>query len=621
MPLVSDKKLKLVSIAELFGLREATCINCGTSETMNRHFSIPAYQRGYRWTEIQVESLLTDLLDFHEQTVDDANAWYSLQPLVVAKQIESDPWNVVDGQQRLTTLYIILRTYGFHEEQMNGFKITYDTRECSRSFLQNLGLNNNTEEDVDLHFMNKAYETIKKWQLSHNANLTSGFLATISTKCKLIWYEVDPTDAEKAFERLNTGKIPLTSSELIRALYMVADNGISEQEKMEIAKEWEFIENDLRDDRFWYMLNSKESPSATRIDFLFDLVANIEFRPEDQYQTFRKFEELSRQKGALLKKWNECRDLFWQFQGWYNDLECYHYVGVLRLGSLSVTDLIALKRSDKPLPETLAAKLIEKLKLQDGFSENEKVQFHYDTSAKELRLLFVLFNIETLNIRHREQKKHVNNQADDASRYLGYERFPFDLYHLQNWDIEHVSSQTDNQLTTRADQKEWLNAAISDIKDDSSSTDAPSNLWHRVETFLERPDSQPEHPANTFSDLSTEIKKLAGEAEGAVAGSHALGNLTLLDCGTNRSYQNALFPTKRRKIIEGDRNGVFIPICTKQLFLKYYTKSSTKISRWDEAIDGANYFQAIADVMNALYQRAGLTDLPDLLKRNLEEKA
>ncbi|MNY51466.1 hypothetical protein D3C86_1870550 [compost metagenome] len=43
-----------------------------------------------------------------------------------------------------------------------------------------------------------------------------------------------------------------------------------------------------------------------------------------------------------------------------------------------------------------------------------------------------------------------------------------------------------------------------------------------------------------------------------------------MDAGTNRGYGNALFSTKRREIIEKDKEGTFVPICTKNVFFKYF---------------------------------------------------
>ena len=98
------------------------------SELLEMKFFIPSYQRGYRWTNLQIENLLNDILEFRPG-VD--GGFYCLQPLVVKEQkidlppekkqansIEDEEnllkgkWTVIDGQQRLTTIYLILKALG-----------------------------------------------------------------------------------------------------------------------------------------------------------------------------------------------------------------------------------------------------------------------------------------------------------------------------------------------------------------------------------------------------------------------------------------------------------------------------------------------------------------------------
>lgn len=71
-------------------------------------FYIPSYQRGYRWTERQVTDLLDDICEFikKDKTKDE---FYCLQPVVVKPN--NDTWEVIDGQQRLTTIYLLLKYF------------------------------------------------------------------------------------------------------------------------------------------------------------------------------------------------------------------------------------------------------------------------------------------------------------------------------------------------------------------------------------------------------------------------------------------------------------------------------------------------------------------------------
>ena len=69
---------------------------------------IPAYQRGYRWDRLQVTQLLDDIWDFIQASEEKRRtSFYCLQPLVVRK-LEDGGYEVVDGQQRLTTIFILL---------------------------------------------------------------------------------------------------------------------------------------------------------------------------------------------------------------------------------------------------------------------------------------------------------------------------------------------------------------------------------------------------------------------------------------------------------------------------------------------------------------------------------
>lgn len=95
---MAENKIELKSVNDLLGM----------------NFYIPSYQRGYRWTTLHVEALLEDLDNFlkHSEEPGAKNEAYCLQPIVVVGQQDSNEkkiWEIVDGQQRLTTLYILLK--------------------------------------------------------------------------------------------------------------------------------------------------------------------------------------------------------------------------------------------------------------------------------------------------------------------------------------------------------------------------------------------------------------------------------------------------------------------------------------------------------------------------------
>lgn len=121
-------------------------------DLLGMSFFIPNYQRGYRWEQTQVKDLLEDILAFSKTRKE--GEIYCIQPLVVSQKDEDDilekckeaksledirrylrgTWNVVDGQQRLTTIYLAL----CYLEIPNKYEIVYCTRKESSKFLSSL---------------------------------------------------------------------------------------------------------------------------------------------------------------------------------------------------------------------------------------------------------------------------------------------------------------------------------------------------------------------------------------------------------------------------------------------------------------------------------------------------
>lgn len=85
--------------------------------------------------------------------------------------------------------------------------------------------------------------------------------------------------------------------------------------------------------------------------------------------------------------------------------------------------------------------------------------------------------------------------------------------------------------------------------------------------------------------------------DGKVDDTNDISNLVLLDEHTNRSYKNAVFPLKRSKIIERERKGTFVPIATKNVFMKFYTGNVSQMSFWGDN-DRNSYRKDIIDKLN-----------------------
>ena len=185
-------------------------------------FFIPSYQRGYRWGKDEVERLLDDVYSIGEASGRTKN--YCLQPIVVRRKAE-DEFELIDGQQRLTTLFLIYKYMhaaagAFIKDAK--FTLSYDTMEKSAEFLENI-IPELKDDNIDFWFMSGAYETIDKWFQNKNdiATAMMHINAYFAENVKVIWYEVgEGEDAIELFARLNIGKIPLTSAELVKAMFL-----------------------------------------------------------------------------------------------------------------------------------------------------------------------------------------------------------------------------------------------------------------------------------------------------------------------------------------------------------------------------------------------------------------
>ena len=253
-------------------------------DLLGKNFFIPNYQRGYKWKQKQVEDLLNDLDEFKinlESKEGICDDFYCMQPLAVRfdfqettdESIKIDNtfteeaalakvkiffnknvrWRVIDGQQRLTTMYLLLCYL-----DKSPYTIIYETRDESGDFLSKFkepvdnNIENDSEKNVDFYHMYNVYKKIGEWFKDKDENYKTDFLNLLKEKVQFIWYETSEDEIE-VFTRLNIGKIGLTNSELIKALILSQANFGSDGcvRQNEIANEWNDIEQSLQNDEFW----------------------------------------------------------------------------------------------------------------------------------------------------------------------------------------------------------------------------------------------------------------------------------------------------------------------------------------------------------------------------------
>ena len=174
-------------------------------------------------------------------------------------------------------------------KESDKFTIEYETREGSKDFLENIqNLYAEEKENIDFKYMRNAYECIKEW-FKNNGN-EEKFKDKLKSKVKIIWHEIEEEDEREVFSRINSGKIPLTNAELIKALFLNSANFKKEEvnhRQIEISKELDEIEYALQRPEFWgFLADDKDYPA--RIKLLFDTYYG-KTDDKDTYATYRFF--------------------------------------------------------------------------------------------------------------------------------------------------------------------------------------------------------------------------------------------------------------------------------------------------------------------------------------------
>lgn len=600
------------------------------NDLLDMSFFIPAYQRGYRWPKRQIIELLDDIKEFQQQAENsNKNAFYCLQPIVVKKN--NGDWELVDGQQRLTTIYIIL-TYLKDILTLLGksrYQLSYETREESAEFLQDID-ETRGEKNIDFFHIVQAKKAVEEWFKAQDGTYQIKFIQTLlndddtGKNVKVIWYQIDESEnVTEVFTRLNMGKIPLVNAELVKALFLKSSNfvhdvddtkskkPIQDLQQLKISQEWDAIEKRLQDDAFWYFISNK-SITTNRIEFVLGLASrnlNDEgILDTDKLKIFLTFNRLLSNNNDkdkpvdVAREWLKIKQCFMTLEEWYNDRDLFHLIGYLVSQKVSIAQIFdlhqeALTKYDfrqsllkLAFSKTFNGREIDTLS-QEWLDERLNA-FTYESGAHKLRPILLLFNVASL----------LANPATNA-------RFQFDRYKLDSWDIEHIRSVASDMPNSKDKQKAWLENVVAYISSDKSIEAEESDVDENSEELSIKLEATELLQTTNFNNDQFEALydrvRAHYDPDGNEDVDNSIGNLTLLDSRTNRSYQNAVFPIKRARIIALDKKATFVPLCTKNAFLKYYSKQVDKMLYW-EAKDSEDHQRAMVEILLGFFRGVGV---------------
>ncbi len=604
-------------------------------------FVIPSFQRGYRWEEKQVTDLLEDIKQFANDDNVKSDSYF-LQPVVVkaCKYNGADAYEVLDGQQRLTTLLLLLKRLmkhlGEYERatyQDSLYDIVYSNRPQLDFDIPNAA------DNIDSYYLSEAKKIIDDWfmnQIKNRQNLNN-FIGSLLYKqkrqVKIIWYAIEENSEDlvsiNIFNRLNKGKISLTSSELIKALFIMDYDLRANGDKLpaeQLSMEWNEMERKFQDDNFWYFISDDNRGTQTRIDVLFDFVTcrDEEKDPDYSYREFQKLYDFCRNQERnktdeqfvsdwandiqnMQDAWKQVRKTFDRLVAWYEDNLYYHYVGYLvAIGftPLQIYNHLETEKRNRKLanPEyewtvddtmfSLRKKMMERFKQKNKYIKKDAID-EFEYKSEYVPRVLLLFNVECCR-----QGQNI--------------RFAFDKYKKENWDVEHVDSQNDATLQEYDDRMRWLKNVkfILNIEHTDRAKELATECQSLIDEFTERTKVNVDKYRALYLNInkfySTESGENDSEADLTTKKKDYLSNLTLLDSTTNREYKDAPFAYKRYCIVKNDRKGNrFIPLCTRNLFLKYYTDSNNESSyhdsmRWNKS-DREGYMNAMHEAVDPIF--------------------
>ena len=625
------------------------------------NFYIANYQRGYRWGKDEVEALLDDIYEVYKK--DDNEQKYCLQPLVVkgrrncessallgndgVKEMknEEDCYELLDGQQRLTTLWLILSKLSQGIQSYQSYQIYYELY-----------------RKIDKDFIEKASEIIENWIKKDKPEGgkfdKSKYRNVILKKLTFLWYEVTngisqveesvdqnigSNDSEKLFRKINKGKIELTNAELFKAMLLNEENARTEEDRRELEQisfEWDRVEQSLRNDEFWFFISNDTSEERTRIDYILEVYARglkdedsrvNKINDEDKKNKLKKiwrkkyktyFEQLDINKDrysflAVKKYWEYCQETsngatlkdIWKdivsvhdkLYSWYQDNELYHNIGFL----------VACEGKTR----AAASEIIVDLFVRKGKVDIKQIRQDVRGKIRE-QFCQIAKNIKDVKGENDSTEKDVLENLTGSIKYKDISKADLRKFLLYSniYPIIKVAKKLE-ELIKEAKEKDDKDDMVKSLQKSLNETHLerfPFKKYYQIDWDIEH--INPETPIGTINDAISvfeedEVKSKYKKAirdylkakncdendlatdeglqecwkrVGPKGGEDYVSNLVLLDSSTNRQYHNAIFGYKRYCIIQRDQEGKYVPPQTRKVFLKYNDKNPEWVEWTDE---------------------------------------
>ncbi|MBB6240013.1 hypothetical protein HDC90_004675 [Pedobacter sp. AK013] len=561
------------------------------------NFLIPTYQRGYKWSsgdgKGQVDRLLKDLFDAFQQQGNASRRGYYLQFITLKENANS--LEVIDGQQRLTTITILFSVLGHlaGKDRLADFvsgKLIYEARSnFIRTFIyeqiDELLASASWDEFIydreeynnqDIYFIYRAAQTIAAFLLKNLSSRLEHFYQFLSDDVFLIINLLDAgLNSEKIFVNVNKG-VKLNDEDLVKGFlitkipadmrdtrYRITDIEMNEI-RANLGRQWDEIANwcSRQQVKDFFKVSSEEKG----LEWLIRMAYPDFKQDESGSALFNYFDEQHR-AGQLqaIEVFHKIRQTKLLLNDWFCAPEISNLLGYA-LHAKGGRDLIAI--------------------FKDLQAQSTKVGILSVLKDLALRLIPVnLIDGKLLEVNYEDHWNSIYNLflLLDIAKFLPINGRKSDPYNFSNiagkgWSLEHIFPQNANDFKKvsllEADDLEVIRELLPS-KLDEVSVDDDANLRAAKQVYIRIMKAQgslklrdEDKPALGLL-LNDNAKEL-----------HTIGNLALLQQNINSSLSNHFFEGKRTILVNKISQGHFVPFHTYDVFSKLVISGSTGLHTW-----------------------------------------
>lgn len=554
---------------------------------------IPNYQRGYKWEISNVEDLLNDINNINNI---DKNE-HCLHNLTIIEN--ENKWEIIDGQQRLTTIFLILKYLG-KEYYSLSYKIRQNTEDFFNNeindIIKNLKDNkykkelelfndmknkNNNYNKQDIYYNCRALFTIYNW---FNKNYKDKPIEEFIEKLESVYFykhEIKTNiKGETIFSNLNSGRVPLTYIELIKADLIINiskletkgnENEILINEKRSnIGRLWDEMESWLAQDEVWYWIAPKNN-SVNKLSLLFDLCGELK-EGENIYEKYYNYvydKNLKCDYSKIKTIWENIKNYYYTIKDWYLDNDLYHLIGIIVSFDININEFIENNSNIKnknELKSKLKNEIIIHLKLTN---KDNKLKFgdidylELDYNNDKVNKIFTLLNC-------------LEGYNNKDNRFNEHFRYRFDIHNKYKWSIEHIIPRNPKKDTIL----DYFNDIIELLNEQNEELE---KIKVEIKEKLNEPKYKEFNGSIEKLKLSNndKLKEEFIEDFNNIIDINNIGNLALLGIDTNSSLKNKIFKEKRNILLKFISNeGKFIPPLTLKVFSKTFDGANGEEMYW-----------------------------------------